>query len=800
MSDLIDQLIDRYQVVELLGQGGMAYVYKAFDTRLERMVAIKVIRQDAFAPKEMQDLKKRFEREAKSLAKLDHPNIVKIFDYGEYSGAPYLVMQYVGGGSLRERCKEQSIPWHWRKSARLLVPIARALDYAHQQNIIHRDVKTPNILLTSQDVPMLSDFGIAKIVAPGVVATLTGTGVGIGTPEYMAPEQALGRVFPQSDIYSLGIVFFELVTGQLPYSADTPMAVILKHINEPLPLPRRLNSSLPEVVEQILLRALAKRPEERFATAAELAETLENLLQLPDEALPSTRFSAGGVLLEQLEEAETVAAPVPSVGPEQGTGAPVEAPLVGSVVAPQPQMGPVVETVTRAPLSFPHPPESSRPSPAIVHKKVIRKSLFSLRGLIKPVLILLLAFLAIFLLYPGAGLDLFRQVSEIVSPIFVSTHPSPSEDQALTKIPTRSLTSGAQVSTQTEPLKIALLVPLSGSVAGYGISARNGSLLAIEEWNAGGGVLGRRVEVIIEDTQCTDEPAINGANKVIHQDKVHYIIGEVCSKASIPVSKLAQEAGVLMISPSSTNPTVTLNPDGTTKDYVFRACFADPFQATVMAKFAMDRGFKTTFILFNKNDDYSRELGVAFEQSWMQARGRVLGVETYTPDTIDFTEILTKAVYSKADFLWVPDYYYRVNLIASQARQRGVTSVLMGGDGWDSSELDLKVTDGGYFSNHYSPADPRPIVQEWVRKYQAKYGSVPDAIATLSYDATNILLSAIVLAGEDSPDQVKGILSARGFEAVTGWIKFDGHHNPIKPAAIMQIKDGQIVFVTTVQP
>lgn len=342
----------------------------------------------------------------------------------------------------------------------------------------------------------------------------------------------------------------------------------------------------------------------------------------------------------------------------------------------------------------------------------------------------------------------------------------------------------------TGPIKIAHLAPLSGPVPTFGASTRDGGLLAMEEWNAKGGVLGRKLEAIVEDSQCTPDPAVNAANKVIDQDKVHYIVGETCSKASIPVSEIAQEKGVVMISPTSTNPTVTLKADGTAKDYVFRACFIDPFQGAVMAKFAMGKGYKTAFIMLDQGNDYVRGLAEAFEKAWTEMGGQVVGKETYTSQDSDFSAILTKVVDSKAEVLWIPDYYNVVNLVASQAKEKGVTAVLMGGDGWDSSDLDLKAADGGYFSNHYSPEDTRPIVQGWVKKYQAKYDSVPDALATLAYDATNILIAAIEKAGADDPAKVKDAIASGTFEAVSGTIKFDANHNPIKSAAVLQVKDG----------
>lgn len=186
MTDYTGQTFDRYYILGSLGERGMASVYKAYDTRLERDVALKIIRTDMFMPSALQQVMKRFEREAKSLAKLSHPNIVSIIDYGEHEGVPYLVMEYLPGGTLKNRMLGRPLPW--QDSFRLLLPVARALQFSHQQGIIHRDVKPSNILITLSGEPMLSDFGIAKLLESEGSTALTGTGVGIGTPEYMAPE------------------------------------------------------------------------------------------------------------------------------------------------------------------------------------------------------------------------------------------------------------------------------------------------------------------------------------------------------------------------------------------------------------------------------------------------------------------------------------------------------------------------------------------------------------------------------------------------------------------------------------
>ena len=284
MAGLVGQNIERYHIVEKIGQGGMATVYRGFDTRLERDIAIKVIRTNAIPANNHALVLKRFEREAKALARMSHQSIVKVYDYGEYAGAPYLVMEYLPGGTLE---RWTGTPRPYRETARLLIPVASALAYAHKAGIIHRDIKPSNILITQKGEPLMSDFGIAKILGTGQAdksVRLTSTGIGIGSPEYMAPEQWMGQVSPQVDIYALGIVFFELVTGRRPYTADTPAAVLIQHLHEPLPRPRDFVPDLPSAVEQMLFKALAKKPEGRYASMSEFARVLKSLAGAPPVA------------------------------------------------------------------------------------------------------------------------------------------------------------------------------------------------------------------------------------------------------------------------------------------------------------------------------------------------------------------------------------------------------------------------------------------------------------------------------------------------------------------------------------
>ena len=275
MGSLIGKNIGRYKILSQLGEGGMALVYEALDTTLDRRVAVKFIQPG----KEQIDIfLARFKREGKSLANLSHPNIVKVFDYGEYEGSPYLVMDYIQGGTLKDLIKVEPLPW--QKSVQIVIQTARALEAAHKAGILHRDIKPANILMANERDPMLSDFGIAKIIGgQGETETsLTDTGAGIGTPDYMAPEQVAGEATEQSDIYALGVVLYQMVTGRLPYQADTPLAVMLKKITEPLPRPSTYVKGLPDRLESVLIKALAQKPAERFTSMSEFEHALEALI------------------------------------------------------------------------------------------------------------------------------------------------------------------------------------------------------------------------------------------------------------------------------------------------------------------------------------------------------------------------------------------------------------------------------------------------------------------------------------------------------------------------------------------
>jgi eukaryotic-like serine/threonine-protein kinase len=275
MNDLTGITIDRYKIIRELGRGGMAVVYRATDNMLDRNVAVKMIHTENISPEKSEKLLKRFNREAKTLAGLSHPNMVKVLDYGEYESTPYLVMEFISGGALKSRMGK---PIPYPEAAALLLPVARALQHAHQQKIVHRDVKPENILINDADQPMLSDFGILKLVDVEESHGLTGTGKIVGTPAYMSPEQIRGReVDGRTDMYSLGIVFFEMITGRKPYNANTPIELSMQHLHDPIPKAKQFIRDLPVEVDQVIARAIAKNPEDRYPNMAAFAQALEKL-------------------------------------------------------------------------------------------------------------------------------------------------------------------------------------------------------------------------------------------------------------------------------------------------------------------------------------------------------------------------------------------------------------------------------------------------------------------------------------------------------------------------------------------
>jgi branched-chain amino acid transport system substrate-binding protein len=341
---------------------------------------------------------------------------------------------------------------------------------------------------------------------------------------------------------------------------------------------------------------------------------------------------------------------------------------------------------------------------------------------------------------------------------------------------------------------------LTGTTATFGQSTDNGIKLAFDEINAAGGLLGKKVKVLVEDDRSQPEEATTAVTKLINQSHVVAVLGEVSSSRSLAAAPICQSNKVPMVSPSSTNPRVTQ-----VGDYIFRVCFIDPFQAPVMAKFAANTlKVKRVAILTDVRNDYSIGLQTFFRQSFKSLGGEIVAEQSYSEGDSDFRAQLTQIKSVNPEAIYVPGYYTEVATIARQARELGITVPLLGGDGWDSPklfEIGGEALDGCYLSNHYSVDDPSPAIQKFVADYKKKYNGTPDALAALGYDAARILADAIKRAGSTDGEKIRDALkTVKDFPGVTGTITINADRNAVKPAVVLKIEKGKFHYVETVKP
>lgn len=342
---------------------------------------------------------------------------------------------------------------------------------------------------------------------------------------------------------------------------------------------------------------------------------------------------------------------------------------------------------------------------------------------------------------------------------------------------------------------------MTGAQATFGQSTDNGIRLAIEEINAAGGVNGRKIRLITYDDKGDTKEAGAAVTRLITRDKVVAVLGEVASSLSLAGAPVCQEHGVPMITPSSTNPQVTQ-----VGDKIFRVCFIDPFQGYVTARYIRELPTPASrvAILYDQANAYSVGLAEEFEKAFTRLGGTITTRQTYSEGDQDFSAQLTAIRGSNPEMVFVPGYYSDVGNIALQARKLGITVPLFGGDGWTSpklTEIAGAALEGCFFSEHYSPEDPNPKIQNFVRKYEEKYGAKPDGLAALGYDAARLLADAIARSPTLSGDDLAAAIAAtRDFDGVTGAFSIDADRNAVKPAVILKIVKGQVRYAATVTP
>ncbi len=340
---------------------------------------------------------------------------------------------------------------------------------------------------------------------------------------------------------------------------------------------------------------------------------------------------------------------------------------------------------------------------------------------------------------------------------------------------------------------------MTGSEATFGISTDDGVKLAVKEFNDKGGLNGKKIKLIAYDDKGTQQEAVSAVTRLIQQDHVVAVIGEVASKMSIAGGTVAQRLAVPMISPSSTNARVTA-----IGNMISRVCFIDSFQGYVGASFAKNKlGFDTAAVLYNRAQPYSSGLRTDFTKAFKKLGGKVLTEQAYSDGDNDFSAQLTAIREAAPQFIYIPGYYTEVVNIAQQARKLGITCPMLGGDGWVSDELKNAghALDGCYFSDHYSKEDNRPEVKEFLKKFNAAYGQSPDSMAALGYDAANLLFDAMGRAKSlDGKDLAAAINGTKDFKGVTGSITLDENRNAKKLAVIQKMDNGSFSFYAIVEP
>jgi branched-chain amino acid transport system substrate-binding protein len=365
----------------------------------------------------------------------------------------------------------------------------------------------------------------------------------------------------------------------------------------------------------------------------------------------------------------------------------------------------------------------------------------------------------------------------------------------------QSAASNTTAQSSGDVIKIGDVGSMTGEEASFGISTHQGVELALKQINAAGGVKGKQLQEVLVDDQGRPDEAATAVTKLITQNGVSAIIGEVASSRSLAMAPIAQRYKIPMITPTSTNPDVTKK-----GDYIFRACFIDSFQSKVMARFALDNlKLKKFAILRDVKNDYSVGLSNLFTQYVKEGGGTITIDQSYSAGDKDFKGQLTAIRATNPDAIYVPGYYGDVVLIGRQARELGIKAPMMGGDGWDSpklKEIGGEALNGYYISNHYSTGDKNPKTQDFVAKYKSTYGNLPDSMAALAYDATFMLADAMNRAKSLSPSDVRDALAAtKDFDGITGKISMGADRNPVKSAVILKlVNGGDFEYVTSVAP
>jgi serine/threonine protein kinase/ABC-type branched-subunit amino acid transport system substrate-binding protein len=747
-------LVGQYEILEELGRGGMATVFRARQSSMGRDVAVKILPEQFLHDA---NFLARFNNEARVIAGLEHRSILPVYDYGEAGGTPYIVMRLMPHGSLRARLRHGPLPL--ADAARLVGQVAEALDYAHARGVIHRDMKPDNILLDDEGNAYLSDFGIAKVME--ATAQSSGSMV-VGTPSYMAPEQARGgRPSRQTDIYSLGAMSYEMLTGQPPFLAEDFIALLFKHASEPVPRLHDLNPAAPEALQAVIERAMAKEPAARYATAHEMAAEFQ--------------AQAGGA-----PPAATRMAPPRTEGGQ----------TVYESVPPAPSWRPATPPPgdqTVAEPSLPLPPIVTPPPSAAPARPARWPRLALWGGLgVGGCLVALVAVWAAVTFGGGLG-GLFPVTATRPAATRTQAPPTPTRLQRPTPTPAPAQPTPLPPVGGGGLIRVVSIGPLTGGLAPLGVSIANAALLAFEQKRQRLVEAGFEVEYQVLDDEANVDVGVHAAEQVLADAPALCVVGHLNSGVSVPASELYAQGNLAMLSPGSTRPVLTARglPN------VFRLIGRDDLEALLAAQFARDElGAASAFIVFEDTDpgrQSAEAFVIATEATGLELLGqRVVASEADGQAVLAELQALAQEHGAFPDVVFFGGSAAPAGRLFRLLREGGVPSVFMGTSALDSVELAeaggefLLAERGTFVATGYANAPHYPGGPRFAGEYADRFGEPPLNLAPFAYDAMSVCLDAIERAARavgrlPARDEVTQAVRETKYEGVTGPITFNPH-------------------------
>jgi len=765
----------------------MGTVYLAYDPLLDRRVAVKVL-----APHLVweEGFVERFLREARAAARLKHPNIVTIYDVGQEGNYYYIVMEYVEGQTLSHVIKKRAaLPP--AEVVALLRPLADALDYAHRQGLVHRDMKPANVVVGSAGQVTLTDFGIARAAEE---ARLTTTGTLMGTPEYMSPEQARGEhVDHRTDLYSLGVVAYEMLSGQTPFGGTTPHGVLYKHVNEPPPSICPLQPQLPAGVEPVLARGLAKNPAERYPTATAFVAALAQVLaDIPVKGAQAP--------VAAISASESALAPAPPQPAARMPVTPRETPtaLIGSDAAMAATPA-VTEPLPEQPVSGPPPqqPVAGRARQAVpavgrpAGRHQVSGRVWLLVGLIAVVGMALGALLIVAMTGGQDGGDLAAVPTSTAQPqpATATQAEPPSRVPPVTAAVAVSPVApeppppfkcaddlGCVTIGPKEPVLIAYMLVLSGPDASLGIDSQRGVEMAAGDKME---ILGHPIDLVGQDALCNAEGGQAAATKLSADPRLVAAIGTSCSSEARTAIPIMCRAGIPLVSPSNTASDLTA-PDRPPEYYCYlRTAHNDQVQGKAAADFAWAQLKVTRVATIHDGSLYSRALQQIFADEFVKLGGTVTAQEAVEEDQTEMKPVLIGIADTKPELLYYPLFIMAGAAVTRQARETpGLEQMrLMGADGLFSPDF-LKAAGEPavhmlFSSPDLSGYDDR--YQEFVKRYRDRYGGPPVApFHASAYDAAMMIFAAVEEVAMREPDGTLHIPRRRLMQALFATSGFSG--------------------------